>query len=80
MFLSRLVNKFFKPWTVFQRVMIVRPCLQFFPKATVVRHSSRSIYQEFRRDGSRVRLKIMILFTGENFRGERLVAENRKNF
>ena len=53
MFLSRLVNKFFKPWTVFQRVMIVRPCLQFLPKATVVRHSSRSINQEFRKDGSR---------------------------
>ena len=80
MFLSRLVNKFFKPWTVFQRVMIVRPCLQFLPKATVVRHSSRSINQEFRKDGSRVRLKIMILFPGENFRGERLVAENRKKF
>ena len=79
MFLSRLVNKFFKPWTVFQRVMIVRPCLQFFPKATVVRHSSRSIYQEFRKDGSRVRLRIVKLFT-ENFREERLVAENRKKF
>lgn len=79
MFLSRLVNKFFKPWTVFQRVMIVRPCLQFLPKATVVRHSSRSINQEFRKDGSRVRLRIMKLFT-ENFREERLVAENRKKF
>ena len=79
MFLSRLVNKFFKPWTVFQRVMIVRPCLQFFPKATVVRHSSRSINQEFRKDGSRVRLRIMKLFT-ENFREESLVAENRKKF
>ena len=79
MFLSRLVNKFFKPWTVFQRVMIVRPCLQFFPKATVVRHSSRSINQEFRKDGSRVRLRIMKLFT-ENLREERLVAENRKKF
>ena len=79
MFLSRLVNKFFKPWTVFQRVMIVRPCLQFFPKATVVRHSSRSINQEFRKDGSRVRLRIVKLFT-ENFREERLVAENRKKF
>ena len=79
MFLSRLVNKFFKSWTVFQRVMIVRPCLQFLPKATVVRHSSRSINQEFRKDGSRVRLRIMKLFT-ENFREERLVAENRKKF